>query len=53
MLIVGNSKPTKKKIDKARELKIQIIDEEEWYKILDIWTVVFKHSYFVFIHEFF
>ena len=36
MLIVGNSKPAKKKIDKARELKIQIIDEEEWYKILDI-----------------
>ena len=36
MLIVGNSKPTKKKIDKAKELKIQIINEEEWYKILDI-----------------
>ena len=36
ILIVGNSKPTKKKIDRAKELKIQIINEEEWYKILNI-----------------
>ncbi len=36
MLIVGNSKPTKKKVDKAKELKIQIINEKDWYKILDI-----------------
>ena len=36
ILIVGNSKPTKKKIEKARELSIQIINESEWYKILKI-----------------
>ena len=36
ILVVGNSKPTKKKIDKAKELKIQIIQENEWYKILNI-----------------
>ena len=35
-LITGNSKPTKKKIDKARELKIKIINEKDWYKILNI-----------------
>ena len=36
MLIVGNSKPIKKKIEKAKELKIEIINETEWYKILNI-----------------
>ena len=35
-LIIGNSKPTKNKIDKARELKIKIINEKDWYKILNI-----------------
>jgi len=36
MLIVGNSKPVKKKIDKAKELKIKIVNEQNWYKILNI-----------------
>ena len=36
MIIVGNSKPTKKKVDKAKELKIQIINENDWYKLLNI-----------------
>ncbi len=36
MLIVGNSKPTKKKVDNAKQLKVKIIKENEWYKILDI-----------------
>ena len=36
MLVVGGSKPTKKKIDRAKELKIQIIDENDWYKLLNI-----------------
>ena len=36
MLVVGGSKPTKKKIDKAKELKIQIINENDWYKLLNI-----------------
>jgi len=36
ILVVGNSKPTKKKIEKARELNIKIINESGWYKILEI-----------------
>mgnify|MGYP001376587597 CR=1 FL=1 len=36
MLVVGGLKPTKKKIDKAKELKIQIINENDWYKLLNI-----------------
>ena len=34
-LIVGNSKPTKKKIDQAKKFSIKIIYEEEWNKILN------------------
>ena len=34
-LVVGESQPTKKKIDQARELNIKIILEKEWNKILD------------------
>jgi len=34
-LIVGDSKPTKKKINQAKDLKIKIITEKEWNKILD------------------
>ena len=32
-LIVGDSKPTKKKIDQAKELNIKIILEKDWNKI--------------------
>ena len=35
-LIVGESKPTKKKIEKAKELKVKIIYEADWYDILNI-----------------
>ena len=35
ILVVGNSKPTKKKIDQAKELKIQIVTEKEWNKMLN------------------
>ncbi len=35
-LVVGNSKPTKSKIDKAKILNIEIIAEDEWYKLLNI-----------------
>jgi DNA ligase (NAD+) len=35
-LVVGNSKPTKSKIDKAKDLNIKIITEDEWYKLLNI-----------------
>ena len=34
-LVIGNSKPTKKKIEKAKELKINIMTEENWYKLLN------------------
>ena len=34
-LIVGGSKPTKKKIDQAKQLNIKIIMEKEWDKILN------------------
>ena len=34
-LVVGDNKPTKKKIDQAKELNIKIILEKEWNKILD------------------
>jgi len=36
ILVVGSSNPTKKKIEKAKDLKIKVINEGEWYKILDI-----------------
>ena len=34
-LVIGNSKPTKKKIDKAKELKIELMTEEKWYDLLN------------------
>ena len=34
-LVVGSSKPTKKKIDQAKQLNIEIILENEWNKILN------------------
>ena len=34
-LIVGNSKPTKRKIEQAKQLDIKIILEEEWKSILN------------------
>jgi len=34
-LVIGNSKPTKKKIEKAKELKINLMTEESWYDLLN------------------
>ena len=34
-LVVGDNKPTKKKIEQAKELNIKIMIEKEWNKILD------------------
>ena len=34
-LVIGNSKPTKKKIDKAKELNIDLMTEEKWYNLLN------------------
>ena len=35
LLIVGDSKPTKRKIDQAKKMRIKIITEKEWNKILN------------------
>ncbi len=34
-LVIGNSKPTKKKIEKAKNLKIDLMTEEKWYDLLN------------------
>ena len=34
-LVVGDSKPTKNKIDQAKKLNIKIMTEREWNKLLD------------------
>ena len=34
-LVVGDTKPTKKKIDQAKKLKVKIIFEKDWNKILN------------------
>ena len=36
ILVTGNSKPTKSKIEKAKELQVKIISETNWYKLLNI-----------------
>ena len=36
ILVIGNSKPTKRKIENAKKLNIKIIKEDEWYKTLDL-----------------
>ncbi len=36
ILVIGESKPTKKKIEKAKQLKVKLLKEVDWYKILDI-----------------
>ena len=40
-LVIGNSKPTKRKVDKAKELDIDLITEDKWYKLLNRWTGLF------------
>jgi DNA ligase (NAD+) len=36
ILVVGNNKPTKSKIEKSKELGINVISENDWYKFLNI-----------------
>ena len=36
ILVMGNSKPTKKKIEAAKKMDIKVIQEKDWYKILDL-----------------
>ena len=35
LLVVGNTKPTKRKIDQAKALKIKIVTESDWNKMLN------------------
>jgi len=39
-LVVGDSKPTTKKIKKAKQLNINILDESSWYVLLNRGTGV-------------
>ena len=34
-LVVGDSKPTSKKVQKAKQLNIKILDENSWYGLLN------------------
>ena len=34
-LVVGDSKPTPKKVEKAKQLNIKILDENSWYGLLN------------------
>ena len=36
ILVIGKSKPTQRKIENAKQFNIRIIQENEWYKILDL-----------------
>ena len=36
ILVVGSSKPTKKKLIMQKKLNVKILQENEWYKILDL-----------------
>jgi len=36
ILVTGNNKPTKSKIEKVKEMGIKIISETDWYKLLNI-----------------
>jgi len=37
-LVVGDSKPTSKKVEKAKQLNIKILDENSWHGLLNRWT---------------
>jgi len=39
-LVVGDSKPTTKKVEKAKQLNIKILDENSWYDLLNRRTSV-------------
>jgi len=34
-LVVGDTKPTPKKVEKAKQLNIKILDENNWYDLLN------------------
>ena len=33
-LVVGDSKPTNNKVEKAKDLQVEIITEKKWYELL-------------------
>ena len=37
-LVVGDTKPTSKKIERAKQLNISILDENSWHALLNGWT---------------
>jgi len=39
-LVVGDSKPTSKKVERAKQLNIKILDENSWYGLLNRWTSI-------------
>jgi len=52
LLVVGDSKPTKRKIDQAKKMKIKILTEKEWNRILNSWASFFEFLDFRIIHSF-
>jgi DNA ligase (NAD+) len=36
ILVIGNNKPTRKKIENAKKVGVSIVYENDWYKFLDI-----------------
>ena len=52
ILVTGSSKPTKSKIEKAKENRVKIISEKDWYKLLNIWAGLLKLGQFKFTHKF-
>ena len=51
-LVVGDSKPTFKKVEKAKQLNIKILDENSWYGLLNRWAGIDQISFFFKIHKF-
>ena len=39
-LVVGDAKPTLKKVDRAKQLSIKILDENSWYGLLNRWAEI-------------
>jgi len=33
-LVIGDSKPTNNKVQKAKDLQVEIISEKKWYELL-------------------
>ena len=40
-LVAGESKPTHKKVEKAKQLNIKVLDENSWYGLLNRWASLY------------